>query len=130
MRYFKAFEKKNKPFLKWELWANDEAELKLIGDKEINLIIPETDIPEFSFGVSPLKIVEGELVKRSDEEMKKFEFEFLQEQNTRTFVGLRNELKTLFYEIQFTDSIKEDSTDLKIQYEVKFREYNALNNPE
>lgn len=42
----------------------------------------------------------------------------------------RQELKRLFYEIQFTNEILEDAKDLQALYETKLREYNALKNPE
>jgi hypothetical protein len=41
----------------------------------------------------------------------------------------RQELKRLFYEIQFTQGILEDAKDLEALYEVKLREYNELKEP-
>lgn len=38
----------------------------------------------------------------------------------------RQELKRLFYEIQFTKGILEDAKDLEALYEAKLREYNDL----
>lgn len=48
----------------------------------------------------------------------------LTDRNTLSY--RRQELKKMFYEIQFTEVIKEDATDLKADYEIKLREYNAL----
>lgn len=42
----------------------------------------------------------------------------------------RQELKKMFYEIQFTNKIGEDSKELEVEFETKLREYNALKNPE
>lgn len=41
----------------------------------------------------------------------------------------RQELKRLFYEIQFTNGILEDAKDLEALYEAKLREYNELKEP-
>ena len=41
----------------------------------------------------------------------------------------RQELKRLFYEIQFTKGILEDAKDLEILYDTKLREYNELKEP-
>ena len=38
----------------------------------------------------------------------------------------RQELKRMFYEIQFTKGILEDAKDLDALYDAKLREYNAL----
>lgn len=41
----------------------------------------------------------------------------------------RQELKRLFYEIQFTKGILEDAKDLELLYDTKLREYNELKEP-
>ena len=124
MRYFKAIKIEDMPLIQWASWANDEDELKQINDEEKKLILPEKDIPDFLFGVCPLDIVEGELVKRSRENMDDFEKKFLEQQKTATTLSIRNDLKTLFYELQFTKNILEDTEDLNTQFKKKLEEYN------
>ena len=41
----------------------------------------------------------------------------------------RQELKRLFYEINFTVAIKEDAKDLQLLYDTKLREYRELKEP-
>lgn len=76
MRYFKAIQIDFKPFIQWDCYANNEKEL---GELELYpdpLIVAESEIPAFIFGVCPWKIVSGELVERTAGEMAVFEAEW------------------------------------------------------
>ena len=86
MRYFKAVEIEQKPFIFWNGVANDIAELAELELFKDPLILPEDSIPNLIYGVCPLKIVSGELVERTESEMLAFqaqweEYEFLREQS-------------------------------------------------
>jgi len=76
MRYFKALEVVQKPFIFWQLVASSVTELEALGLDDDPLVIQETDIPEFTYLVCPLKIVDGELVDRTVPEMEAFEAEY------------------------------------------------------
>lgn len=85
MRYFKAVEIEQKPFIFWNGVANDIAELAELELFEDPLILPEDSIPKLIYGICPLKIVTGHLVARTSPEMDKYESqweasEFLAEQ--------------------------------------------------
>lgn len=71
MRKFLAKELDTKPFLYWVLVPSTTTG---------PLVVNEADIPENQFGVSPWKIVDGELVNRSTEEMEAFEAEYIIQQ--------------------------------------------------
>lgn len=77
MKYFLAIEIIQKPFIRWAGWANSIEELAELGEFQNPLIVAENLIPAYLFGVSPLKIVAGELVDRTVEEMATFETEYL-----------------------------------------------------
>lgn len=49
-----------------------------------SLVVQENEVPETQFGVCPLKIVDGELLDRTSEEMEVFELEFLQSSSLLT----------------------------------------------
>lgn len=76
MRYFKAVEIEQKPFIFWNGVANDIAELAELELFEDPLILPEDSIPKLIYGVCPLKIVDGELVERTSAEMSAFKLEY------------------------------------------------------
>ena len=76
MRYFKAVEIEQKPFIYWNGVANDIAELAELELLEDPLILREDLIPKMIYGVCPLKIVDGELVERTSIEMDNFELEY------------------------------------------------------
>ena len=73
MRYFKAVEIEQKPFIFWNGVANDIAELAELELFEDPLILPEDSIPKLIYGVCPLKIVAGELVARTTIEMNEYQ---------------------------------------------------------
>ena len=81
MRYFKAVEIKQKPFIFWNGIANDIAELAELELFEDPLILAEDSIPKLIYGVCPLKIVGGELVNRTSLEMSDFQYEYELQQN-------------------------------------------------
>ncbi|MBS1535301.1 MAG: hypothetical protein JST78_09505 [Bacteroidetes bacterium] len=80
MRYLKAVEISEKPFIQWHGWAKSLQELQALGEEDNPLILAENLVPEYQFGVCPLKIVGGVLVERSTGEMAEFEAEYLAEQ--------------------------------------------------
>lgn len=81
MKYYLAVEIPEKPFIFWSLWAKNHEELVELGEEENPLVLPEDNIPDFVYGVCPLKIVSGELVQRSTIEMSGFESEYLAAQD-------------------------------------------------
>jgi hypothetical protein len=85
MRYYKAEPVNNKPFIYWHLWANSIEELQALGYEDDPLIIAEADMPDYQFGVCPMKIVDGQLVNRTAQEMEDFESEFIASSGFRTY---------------------------------------------
>ena len=77
MKFYKAIEIVEKPLIVWAKWADNIEQLIEMGEDENPLILPEELVPDFVFGVCPLKIVAGELVERTVPEMEAFEEEFL-----------------------------------------------------
>jgi hypothetical protein len=126
MVYFKAIELVEKPFIQWDSVAFSLLELQELKLEDDPLILEEIKVPNFIYGVCPLKIEKGELVKRSLQEMTIFENEFFKNQEITKLKFARNELENLFYEPQFTKGIYEDTKDLEALYKAKFREYNDL----
>lgn len=85
MKYYKAFEQSEKPFITWHEWASDIIELTEMGEYGNPLIVGEDYIPQFIYGICPWKIVAGELVERTQTEMDEYEVlfnksQFLQQQ--------------------------------------------------
>jgi len=77
MRYFKAFEIAEKPFITWHGWAKDIVELTEMGEFSNPLIVAENVIPAQIYGICPWKIEGGELVERTAPELAVLEEEFL-----------------------------------------------------
>lgn len=92
---------------------SDDIDPKLLpkGEKTIKVLTNEPSkylgLDEKQIFLDPLPEVEHDVTEK-----KRFVF--------------RHELKRLFYEIQFTNKIEEDSKQLEIDFKIKFREYNAL----
>lgn len=76
MRYYIAVELATKPFIFFQGVANTEAELIALNLQGNPLVLEEVNIPAFQFGVSPLKIVSGQLEQRTQAEMDAFEAEY------------------------------------------------------
>lgn len=76
MIYYLAQEIETKPFIFFSSIANSDEELDDSEFARSPLVMAEKDVPAFKFGVCPLKIVDGELVKRTEAEMNQFEEEF------------------------------------------------------
>lgn len=60
MTYYKAFESDKRPFIIWNEWPQNDDD---------PLIRSEDNVPALVNGICPLKIVDGELVARSEAEM-------------------------------------------------------------
>lgn len=67
---FKATELQQKPFLYWQGWDGADGPL----------VLDEKDVPEFIYGVCPLKIENGQLVQLSQAELDQYEAEYLLDQ--------------------------------------------------
>ena len=67
MEYYKAIEIVSKPLIYWQSTPQDD---------DNPLVVAEEFIPDYVFGVCPLKIEAGELVDRTALEMAAFEAEF------------------------------------------------------
>ena len=76
MRYYIAVELPTKPFIYFQGVANSEAELVALNLSGNPLVLEDANIPPFQFGVSPLKIVNGQLEQRTQAEMDAFEVEY------------------------------------------------------
>jgi tRNA-dihydrouridine synthase len=126
MRYFKASENENSSFIQWDLWANSEEELQAIGEENNPLIRTEEEIQKYITPICPIKIVDGKLVEKSSEEMKEIELEYAQKLLSYKSQTLKKELKKLYDDIQFADTIFEDTTKLKEAFEIKRKEYTAI----
>lgn len=86
MKYYKAYQQLEKPFITWHLWANSFEELTQLGEDDNPLIVAEIDVPAAIFGVCPLKIVSGELVARDSAELELLEAEFLVIQSNNAYI--------------------------------------------
>lgn len=120
MIYFKAQELDHKPFVQWNSVALSFKELQNLGLEGDSLIMAENDIPNFMFGVCPLKIIEGQLVARTDQEMDEFEAVF----NTPLPENIQKEVEVLVLKIAAFKKLGENATllekklnDLRIQYQ-------------
>lgn len=76
MRFFKAIEIVNKPLILWQLVASSIEDYFALGLETDNLVLPEFLVPDFVFGVCPLKVVDNDLVDRTIPEMELFEAEY------------------------------------------------------
>lgn len=96
--FYKAFEIVEKPFITWNSWANSIDELIALGAEDDPLILPAELVPDFIYGVCPLKIVAGELVERTEGEMLAFQAEYVTyrklKDNTLLVDQLKNETFT------------------------------------
>jgi hypothetical protein len=126
MRYFKASENENSTFIQWDLWANSEEELQVIGEENNPLIRTEDEIQKYITPICPIKIVDGKMVERSSEEMKEIELEHAQKLKMYKAQTFKKELKKLYDDIQFAESIFEDTAKLKEDFETKRKEYIAI----
>jgi hypothetical protein len=126
MRYFKAHENKNSSFLQWDLWANNKEELQAMGEENNPLIRTEEEIQKYITPICPIKIVDGKLVERSSDEMKEIELEYAQKLLSYKAETLKKELKKMYDDIQFSESIFEDTIKLKEAFETKRKEYIAI----
>lgn len=88
MRFFKAIEIVEKPLIVWAKWADNIDQLIEMGEDENPLILPEELVPDFIYGVCPLKIVAGELVERTSGEMSTFATEFATQESLTTQFAL------------------------------------------
>lgn len=77
MKYFKALELGTNSLISWQRVAESYEELVAIGLDDDPLVLPENEVPDFLFNKCPLKIVDGELVERTEPEMSAFEDEFI-----------------------------------------------------
>ena len=81
MKFYKATETDVRPFIYWNgLAANSIDDLIALGLADDPLVLPDELRPDFQFGVCPLKIVDGELVERTEIEMDAFEVAYNQRQ--------------------------------------------------
>lgn len=94
MNYLKAISLDNKPFVQWDLYATSHEELVALGLDTDPLIMPENEVPQYQFGVCPLKIVGGALEERSEAEMDAFEAEYNIEQIQAGYASKINALAT------------------------------------
>lgn len=76
MRFFKAIEVATKPLIMWQLAASNIEQYFALGLDTDNLVVAEYLVPDFIFGVCPLKVVAGDLVDRTVPEMETFEAEY------------------------------------------------------
>lgn len=98
MIYFKAKEIENKPFIQWESVAFSLEELQNLGLENDPLIKSEDEIPDFIYGICPLKIVDGALVLRSETELNDFETSYLLGQNINTSKSKLFDLNSNYFE--------------------------------
>ncbi len=80
MKFYEAIEVAFKPFIHWNQIAANIDQLIELGREDDPLVLPWELVPLNQFGVSPMKIVGGELVERSSAEMDAFELEYNQKQ--------------------------------------------------
>lgn len=126
MRYFKATEIERKPFITWDLWANDENEFANLDNKVKRICIPENLIPLLVYGVCPYKIINGALVERTKEEMQRFSDEFNIEESNRKIVNLKQKMIEINSHIILCERIEEDTTELENEFKLLLDAYNLL----
>lgn len=112
MRYFKAIEIPQKPFIQWDCYANSFEEFKLLKLDNDHTIMQEDHIPANVNGVCPLKIVNGELVNRDAAETIPYEGEHINKIKNGTFKGQINVLNTKTFEYQGEQFFLHDSARL------------------
>ncbi len=113
---YKAVSTDIKPFINW-IMTNDEP------NKDFMIV---NEIPKLKNGVYPVKILEGKLVPWSKNEMNQFKSEFSKISKIEETHLLRNDLKDLFIEIQFTNSLNESVVELQSYFNEKLASYNNL----
>lgn len=126
MKFLKAKAIEYKPFMQWNGWAKSVEELAEMGEFENPLIVGEDYIPENINGVCPLKIENGALVERTEEEIAILVQQISESEKNNEVAYLRKYLRELFFEIQFCNSINEATTALQTIYNQKLTEYNNL----
>ncbi|KGO89729.1 hypothetical protein [Flavobacterium suncheonense] len=112
MKFFKAIEQPQKPFITWHEWAKDIIELTEMGEYGNPLIVGEDYIPEYIYGVCPWKIEGGELVERTSGEMNAFEAEFEVETTLRENAAKISEINTGSFTYDSTDFPMDDVSRL------------------
>lgn len=98
MRYFRAIEIEQKPFIQWDCWATNDEDYKTLGLDRDPLVMAEEDIPAFKYGVCPLKIVDGQLVERTETEMLSYQAEYNQKADTDRYAGTIQDVDKGFFE--------------------------------
>ncbi|MCH4829436.1 MULTISPECIES: hypothetical protein [Flavobacterium] len=126
MMYFKAQELENKPFIQWESVAFSLKELQDLGLEGDPLVMTEKDIPNFMFGVCPLKIENGQLVERTFQEMKVFE----NEHNTPSLASIEKEVGELILKIEAYNKLGEDILPLNTKLNELIITYQFIKNKE
>ncbi|AMO19404.1 hypothetical protein [Flavobacterium columnare] len=126
MMYFKAQELENKPFIQWESVAFSFKELKDLGLQGDPLIMSEDNIPNFMFGVCPLKIENGQLVERSSQELQVFEKEY----NTPSLASIEKEVEELILKIETYNKLGEDILPLNTKLNELIVTYQFIKNKE
>lgn len=123
MVYFKAIELKEKPFIQWDSVAFSLQELQDLKLEDDPLVLAEDKIPTFQFGVCPLKIEDGQLVKRTLEEMDKYAKEYAEISNQREKQTKRDILQKLLSEINLSKDLGESTKEFEDEYKIKKSEY-------
>lgn len=103
MIFYKAFATEEKPLITWNTWAHSIDELIDLGADDDPLILPAELVPDFVYGVCPLKIVAGELVERTEGEMLGFQTEY------ETYRKLKD--NTLLVDLLKTETFTYDSLE-------------------
>ena len=76
MRYFRAIELDEKPFIQFDCWATNDEDYITLGLDQDALVVAEDNLPEYRFGVCTQKIENGQLVERTETELLAFEAEY------------------------------------------------------
>lgn len=112
MRFFLAKELTSKPFIYFQGVANSEAELVALNLSGHPLVLEDVNIPPFQFGVSPLKIVNGQLEQRSNAEMSSFEEEFNSRNKILELASIKRDLQERTFEYRGLEFPMTDAADL------------------
>lgn len=112
MRFFLAKELPTKPFIYFQGVANSEQELVALNLSGHPLVLEDVNIPDFQFGVSPLKIVNGQLELRTTAEMSSFEEEFNIRNKILALDSKKRELQDRTFEYRGLEFPMTDAADL------------------
>jgi hypothetical protein len=129
MRYFKAFTVNTKPLITWHLWAASTTSFNSLSQADKDLCLAEDQIPSNAYNVCPLKIVSGQLVERTTQEMSDFQSEYNESMTERELKELRKKMSDIIAENGLRDFLGESKSSANSELDALKTQYENLINP-